>query len=174
VEVCSELLSLQNCFKTIRCFFIIIFWSGTVVWTQGFDLARQVLYHLRHAPSPFCFSYFSDRVSYFLPRADLRLKSSYTGLPLSWNHKYTPPCSASWLRWGLANFFPDWPWLSIFLIFTSWVAKDYRYKPLHPVLVFPFIIPCARPEIAFHACNPSYSGGRNWEDRGLRSARTKS
>jgi hypothetical protein len=25
-----------------------------------------------------------------------------------------------------------------------------------------------------HACNPSYSGGRNWEDGGLRTARAKS
>jgi hypothetical protein len=33
--------------------------------TQGLSLARQVLYHLSQAPSPFCFSYFSDRVSLF-------------------------------------------------------------------------------------------------------------
>jgi hypothetical protein len=30
--------------------------------------ARQVLYNLSHAPSPFSFSYFSDSVLYFLPR----------------------------------------------------------------------------------------------------------
>jgi hypothetical protein len=34
----------------------------------GFMLASQALYHLSHASSPFCFSYFSDRVSSFLPR----------------------------------------------------------------------------------------------------------
>jgi hypothetical protein len=30
-------------------------------------LARQALYHLSHVPSPFQFSYFSDRVSHFSP-----------------------------------------------------------------------------------------------------------
>jgi hypothetical protein len=28
-------------------------------------LAREIFYHLSHVPSPFCFSYFSDRVSCF-------------------------------------------------------------------------------------------------------------
>jgi hypothetical protein len=29
---------------------------------KGLVLARQVLYHLSHSPSPFCFSYFLNRV----------------------------------------------------------------------------------------------------------------
>jgi hypothetical protein len=32
------------------------------VWIWGLTLARQALYHLRHAASPFCFKYFSNRV----------------------------------------------------------------------------------------------------------------
>jgi hypothetical protein len=31
----------------------------------GLALARQVLYHLSHSLSPFCFSYFSDRIFHF-------------------------------------------------------------------------------------------------------------
>jgi hypothetical protein len=34
-------------------------------------LARQVLYHLSHALTPFYFSYLSDRVSHFFPRPAL-------------------------------------------------------------------------------------------------------
>jgi hypothetical protein len=30
-------------------------------------LVRQALFHLSHTPSPFCFNYFSDRVSHFCP-----------------------------------------------------------------------------------------------------------
>jgi hypothetical protein len=37
------------------------------VWTQGFLLARQVLYHLSQDPDFFCFSYFSGRVKHFCP-----------------------------------------------------------------------------------------------------------
>jgi hypothetical protein len=38
---------------------------------DAFALERQVLYHCSHAHGPFCFSYFSGRVSNFLPRTDL-------------------------------------------------------------------------------------------------------
>jgi hypothetical protein len=34
-------------------------------------LAEKALYHLDHTPSPFCFSYFLDRVSCFLCRLAL-------------------------------------------------------------------------------------------------------
>jgi hypothetical protein len=37
------------------------------VWIQGLALARQVLYLLGHAPSPFCFSYFSGSLMSFCP-----------------------------------------------------------------------------------------------------------
>jgi hypothetical protein len=33
-------------------------------WTQGFVLAKQVLYHLSHTSSPFCCGYFGDGVSW--------------------------------------------------------------------------------------------------------------
>jgi hypothetical protein len=33
----------------------ILLWFCVWIYTQGLALARQVLYHLSHAPSPFCF-----------------------------------------------------------------------------------------------------------------------
>jgi hypothetical protein len=44
---------------------LIFFLCGGRVLTWHLSLARQMLYHLSHTPSPFCFSYFSDRVSCF-------------------------------------------------------------------------------------------------------------
>jgi hypothetical protein len=38
-------------------------WGETGVWTQGFALTKQELYHLSHTSSPFCSGYFGDRVS---------------------------------------------------------------------------------------------------------------
>jgi hypothetical protein len=31
---------------------------GAGVWTQGFTLAKEAIYHLSHISSPFCFGYF--------------------------------------------------------------------------------------------------------------------
>jgi hypothetical protein len=39
------------------------FFCGTVVWRQGFTIAKQALYCLSHASSAFCCSYFGDGVS---------------------------------------------------------------------------------------------------------------
>jgi hypothetical protein len=42
------------------------FWFGCLVFGVGsLALARQVLYCLSHADNPFCFGYFSERVSAF-------------------------------------------------------------------------------------------------------------
>jgi hypothetical protein len=41
---------------------LVFFFDGTRVWTQDFVLAKQVLYHLSHTSSPFCFGYFGDGV----------------------------------------------------------------------------------------------------------------
>jgi hypothetical protein len=46
--------------------------DSTRVWTQGLSLT---LYHFSHTPNPF--SYFSDRILCFYPRAGLGLWSSY-------------------------------------------------------------------------------------------------
>jgi hypothetical protein len=41
-------------------FFFFFFFDGTGVWTQGFALAKQKLYHLNKTSIPFCSSYFGD------------------------------------------------------------------------------------------------------------------
>jgi hypothetical protein len=41
------------------------FFCSTGVWTQGFILARQALYHLSHVPSPFGFDCFRNKVLLF-------------------------------------------------------------------------------------------------------------
>jgi hypothetical protein len=52
-----------------RTFLFFLFFLS-VRWglKSGPVLARQVLYHLIHTLFPFCFSYFSDRILYFVPR----------------------------------------------------------------------------------------------------------
>jgi hypothetical protein len=40
------------------------FFGGTGVWTQGFRVAKQVLYSLSHVSSPSCSGYFRDGVSW--------------------------------------------------------------------------------------------------------------
>jgi hypothetical protein len=41
---------------------LLIFIYLIIIWTQSLGLARQVLYHLNHTPSAFCFGYFWNRV----------------------------------------------------------------------------------------------------------------
>jgi hypothetical protein len=41
---------------------VFFFFDGTRVWTQGFVLAKQALYHVSYASSPFYSGYFGDRV----------------------------------------------------------------------------------------------------------------
>jgi hypothetical protein len=56
------ILSQQSQNKTHRFlffFFVSFIFASKGIWTQDSMLARQVLYHLSHVHSPFCFSYFS-------------------------------------------------------------------------------------------------------------------
>jgi hypothetical protein len=90
--------------------------------TQGFTLAMKVFYHLSHAPSPFCFSYFSKKVLCFLPpRIGVKLSSSYL---YSLVAGVTGESHHTWLiDWdGVSpTFCSCWP-LSLNLISTSQVA----------------------------------------------------
>jgi hypothetical protein len=45
----------RNTWATLPASLWVFFWIG--VWTQGFMLAKQVLYHLCHTSSPFCSGY---------------------------------------------------------------------------------------------------------------------
>jgi hypothetical protein len=42
----------------------VLFFGATWIWTQSFNLAKQVIYCLSHASSTFCSGYFGDRVSH--------------------------------------------------------------------------------------------------------------
>jgi hypothetical protein len=64
----------------------IFYFGGTVVWTWGFVLAKQALYHLNHTSSPFCFGYFWRWG--LIALADLKPQSS--GSSLSGSQAETP------------------------------------------------------------------------------------
>jgi hypothetical protein len=52
--------------------FLFLFFFGLCLgWTQTLTLARQVFYHVSHAPILFCFNYFSDGGLMFLQGAKL-------------------------------------------------------------------------------------------------------
>jgi hypothetical protein len=45
--------------------FILFYFLGIGVWTQGLELGRQLLNHLSQAPSPFHSGYFGDKFLLF-------------------------------------------------------------------------------------------------------------
>jgi hypothetical protein len=69
------------CVCNLFILFIYSFGNGSGVWTQGFIVTKQVLYHLSHITSPFCSGYFGDGI--------LRTTS------LSWLQTVILPISAS-------------------------------------------------------------------------------
>jgi hypothetical protein len=72
-------------------------------------LARQVLYHLSQASSPFCYDYFGDRVSLFV-QAGLDSDHSILSFPSYWNDKYMS-CYPAIFHWdSLRNFFVQLIW----------------------------------------------------------------
>jgi hypothetical protein len=74
--------------------FVHLFIGSTGVRTQaGFELARQLLYHLSHTPSPFCFSYFSSSVCIFA-QGQPGPRCAYLLLLHSWDHRPAPPYPA--------------------------------------------------------------------------------
>jgi hypothetical protein len=87
---------------------IFFFLLHTGVWTQG--LARQVLYHLNHASSPFCLKYFSNKVSNLCPGRP-GLPAAYSCFPSSQNDRCTTIPSFYRLRWDFFFFLlhPGWP-----------------------------------------------------------------
>jgi hypothetical protein len=77
---------------------------------QGFTLAKQLLYHLSHAPKSFLALVILKIGSYFLPiptwTMNLLIYTSYYNR----NNRHTSPLFP--LRWGLAYFF-DWGGLEL-------------------------------------------------------------
>jgi hypothetical protein len=95
---------------------LVVLWAScllvrhsTIWWYWGFELglelSRQTLYHLRHTASPFCCSYFWDRVLHLCPGWP-GLWYSYSCYLYGWDDRCTPLHPSHQLRWGLSNFLP--------------------------------------------------------------------
>jgi hypothetical protein len=91
------------CVIVLLCFPSLVFFC-TWVWTQGFMLATQMLYHLSHSSHPFCSDYLGDRVS-LLPRLALILLFIFPTIAVMTGiYQHT---QLFLLRWGLRKlFFP--------------------------------------------------------------------
>jgi hypothetical protein len=60
------------------------------VWTQGFALARQAVYHLSHASNPFSSGHFGDRVSLF-PRMAWTVIFQFYVIHSNWDDRCALP-----------------------------------------------------------------------------------
>jgi hypothetical protein len=67
----------------INRFALFFFFLGYCVYNLSPVLARQELYHLRHAPSPLSFSLFIKWAPEFLPRASFRPQSPTCATPIA-------------------------------------------------------------------------------------------
>jgi hypothetical protein len=91
----------------------LLFWGvewevRLVSWTQGFTLAKQVLYSLSCTSSPFCSGYFGDWVSRTIclgcsPTSTIPISASQVAGITGVSHQHH---TALFLRLGLAIFFP--------------------------------------------------------------------
>jgi hypothetical protein len=88
-------------------------------------VARQVLYCLNCASSPFCSGSFADRVSLFA-----QIGLDHCG----WDDSLHDHASFFLLRWSLENspFIPGYPGTAILPISTSRLGWDDRLEPLAP------------------------------------------
>jgi hypothetical protein len=97
--------------------------GSTGVWTQGFVLVKQTLYHLTPSSSPFCFSYFSDRVSWFLPGPALDHDLLTYAPQVAGIKVYTSmPGLFAVMGVGSHQVYLGWPWTVILLPVASHVA----------------------------------------------------
>jgi hypothetical protein len=93
------------------------------VWTQGFTLARQALFHLSHSTSPFvCSGYFGNRVSVFsqacLDLSPVSVFPPMTGM--TGECRYTQLLVEMRVSW---SFCPNWPWTVILPISAFQVSR---------------------------------------------------
>jgi hypothetical protein len=114
----------------------IIFFGDTWSLNSGPTFAWQVLYHLSHASSHFCFSYFGIGPWAFAWLAPPQF--SYLHFLSSWDDRCLPPhLEFYWLRWGSWELYsPGWPWRSTLPISTSWVAEIIDITTVSGLIIF--------------------------------------
>jgi hypothetical protein len=77
-------------------FYLLTAFGDTGIWAQSLTLARQLLYHLSHKPSPFFTLIIFQVVSHIF--------ATYS-LPQSWDDRREPPSPTYWLKEAFAHFF---------------------------------------------------------------------
>jgi hypothetical protein len=112
----------------------ILFWGEgwqSGIWTQGFMLARQVLYFLNYTSIHFCSGYFGDRVLLFAWTAILFYIFQH-----SWDDRCTPPHQLFSVEMGSHKLFDlDWPRTTILPISVSHMDWYDRSMPMCPAMV---------------------------------------
>lgn len=107
--------------------------SSGRVWTQGFAVARQEIYHARPISSPFCYDYFWNRLLFFAQA------SMHQHPPNAWDDRHITQCPAFSVEVGSCEMFFFYGLArnhdpSNLSIMCSW---DDRHEPLHhPRLYF--------------------------------------
>jgi hypothetical protein len=81
---------------------------------------------------PFCFSYFSDRVSCFLTRDGFRPSSSHQHLHCSWDDRHAPSFQVYSLKLCLTKFLLRLSLKHDLLNLHLPSSWDYRHEPLPP------------------------------------------
>jgi hypothetical protein len=119
-------VSCQRCFTVAVYFCLSPSFGGRRkgsprVLIQGLALARQVLYHLSHAPSPFCFGYFWDKFSHFMLWT--RTLPFMLPIQLGWQKDSTAPSFLLFVMVFLRTFCQGWHGTMILLISASRVAR---------------------------------------------------
>jgi hypothetical protein len=101
--------------------------SGTSGWTRGLMLAKQLLYHLSHSPSPVCIANFWDRILLF---AWLAWTANCLFVLLSApGMTGTHHCAQPLVEMGvLLTFCLGWPQTLILLIFAFQVARNTGFS----------------------------------------------
>jgi hypothetical protein len=131
----------------------------TGVW-KSFVLARQVLYHLSHASSPFCYGSFGPRV--FFSQVDLDHDLPILCFYASshcWDGRCTPPC-LTFFHWDEV--------LQTFLLrlacdppkSVSCAAGNDRHVPLCPAIAWEGVLSNFFPRLVLN-CDPGSSLSRS-------------
>jgi hypothetical protein len=127
----------SNLFICLFIYLLFIFGS-TRVWTQGFTLARQVLYCLRHNSSSFCSGYSEDSISLCFCTGQPELQSSYCMLPTITGMTAIHHHAQIFFHWDgqSRTFCFGWPWTTVLFISGSQIARITGMSYWHQVHQF--------------------------------------